>query len=167
MSILVTVGAQVPFERLVDAVDAWAREAGRDDVFAQVGETTSPPKHIAYEPFLTPAQLLARVQAADLIVGHAGMGTIITALQHGKPIIVMPRSSALGEHRNEHQLATAERFAERGAVTYAKDEADLAAWLGRMDSIQAAPKISSSASPELIRAVRDFVADSPVRRRST
>jgi UDP-N-acetylglucosamine transferase subunit ALG13 len=165
MSILVTVGAQVPFERLVDAVDGWAKESGRDDVFAQVGETTAPPKHIAFEPFLTPAQLLERVRLADLIVGHAGMGTIITALQHGKPIIVMPRSCELGEHRNEHQLATATRFAERGAVTYAKDEADLVAWLGRMDSIEAAPKISPSASPELIQAVREFVVASPVRRR--
>lgn len=43
---------------------------------------------------------------ARLIVAHAGMGTIISAMTKGKPIIVFPRIAALGEHRNEHQLAT-------------------------------------------------------------
>lgn len=165
MSILVTVGAQVPFERMVDAVDQWAEAAGRDDVFAQVGETMRPPRHIAYQPFLTPAELLARVQAADVIVGHAGMGTIITALRHGKPIVVLPRRSDLGEHRNDHQLATAARFEERGAVTYARDEGELTGWLDRLGDLEAAPRISNAAAPELLAALRTFVEASPVRRR--
>ena len=32
------------------------------------------------------------------MVGHAGMGTIITALQSAKPLLVLPRIGALGEH---------------------------------------------------------------------
>ena len=34
-----------------------------------------------------------------MIVAHAGMGTIISAMQHQKPIIIFPRIAALGEHR--------------------------------------------------------------------
>ena len=50
------------------------------------------------------------------IVAHAGMGTILTALEIGKPLLVMPRRAALGEHRNDHQLATARRFADLGEL---------------------------------------------------
>ncbi len=59
------------------------------------------------------------MQAATAIVAHAGMGTILTALEMGKPLLVMPRRAALGEHRNDHQLATASRFAELGRVKVA------------------------------------------------
>ena len=54
------------------------------------------------------------------------MGTILTALELGKPLLVMPRRAALGEHRNDHQLATVRRFAELGSVEVALDESELA-----------------------------------------
>ena len=49
------------------------------------------------------------MDAAAAIVAHAGMGTILTALETGKRLLVMPRRAALGEHRNDHQLATVSR----------------------------------------------------------
>ena len=64
--------------------------------------------------------------AADAIVAHAGMGTILTALELGKPLLVLPRRASLGEHRNEHQLATARRFADTGRLAVAFDESELA-----------------------------------------
>ena len=36
--ILVTVGTDLPFDRMVRVVDDWAGETGRRDVFAQIGE---------------------------------------------------------------------------------------------------------------------------------
>ena len=60
-----------------------------------------------------------------MIVAHAGMGTIISAMQHQKPIIIFPRIAALGEHRNEHQMATAKKMKELGYVHVAFNEKEL------------------------------------------
>ena len=69
--------------------------------------------------------------SADAIIGHAGIGTIITALQLAKPLLVMPRQGALRETRNDHQLATARRFCNFPSVHVAQDEHDLQRWLSR------------------------------------
>jgi UDP-N-acetylglucosamine transferase subunit ALG13 len=109
--IFVTVGTQVAFDRLITAVDEWAGAAVGREVFAQIGPTRLRPRHIEYAPFVSPQECTERMLAAKAIVAHAGMGTILTALEMGKPLLVMPRRAALGEHRNDHQLATAHRFA--------------------------------------------------------
>lgn len=44
--------------------------------------------------------------------------------QH-KPIIIFPRIAALGEHRNEHQLATAQKMKELGYVYVANNAEEL------------------------------------------
>ena len=68
-------------------------------------------------------------KSARMIVAHAGMGTIISAMQQEKPIIVFPRIARLGEHRNEHQLATAEKMKELGFVYVANTAEELKALL--------------------------------------
>ena len=163
--ILVTVGGQLPFDRLVRAVDAWARDTGRSDVFAQIGDTSYRPGHVESAPFLDPAAFRARFEAARAVVSHAGMGTVIGALEAGKPILVMPRRFALQEQRNDHQLATAEHLCERPGVIVAMDERELRARLEEIDDIPSAPPISPSASPELLDALRSFVESTPERSR--
>ena len=49
----------------------------------------------------------------------------ISAMTHARPILIMPRQAALGEHRNDHQLATADRLKDRTGVFVAADEAAL------------------------------------------
>ncbi|MEZ6003184.1 MAG: glycosyltransferase [Planctomycetota bacterium] len=93
-----------------------------------------------------------------MAVAHAGMGTILKALEMGKPVLIMPRRASPGEQRNEHQLATAERFERLGIVQVAQDEIDLARRLESLDSVQASKRISDSASPELISHLRAFLA---------
>lgn len=59
---------------------------------------------------------------ADLIVAHAGVDSILTALKYQKPSIVVPRKASLDEHRNEHQLTTAEWGRALPGVIVADDE---------------------------------------------
>ena len=155
--ILVTVGAQMPFDRLVRAVDSWAGAAGRRDVFAQIGTTTLRPRNVEWTSFLTPTEFRARVESASLLVAHAGMGSILTALELGRPILVMPRRGDLLETRNDHQIATARRFAEQGRVSVAMDEHELVGKLNEMRPLVAGAPISRFASPALIRAIRTFI----------
>jgi UDP-N-acetylglucosamine transferase subunit ALG13 len=155
--IFVTVGTQLPFDRLVSAVDRWAGATPGSDVFAQVGPSSVAPEHICYRDFIPPVECRERMLAATAIVAHAGMGTILSALELGKPVLIMPRRATLGEHRNEHQLATARRFAEVGRVAVAYDEAELEAKLGELDRLTAHEPISPFASERLIRTLRDFI----------
>ena len=156
--ILVTVGAQMPFDRLIMAVDRWARMAGRDDVFAQIGEGSYVPKCARSVRHMNPSEFRQRVIEADLVVAHAGMGTILTALELGRPILVMPRRGELMETRNDHQIATATQLAANGRVSVAMDEAELAAKLRQVGEIQGGGQIGPYASPALLHTLRRFIA---------
>jgi UDP-N-acetylglucosamine transferase subunit ALG13 len=155
--IFVTVGTQLPFDRLIAAVDRWAAEHPEHEVFAQIGPTSSIPEHIAHRAFVGPAECRARMVEADAVVAHAGMGTILGALELGKPLLVLPRRAALGEHRNDHQVATAQRFAELGRVSVAFDEQELAGKLDALDGLVVEDRISPYASERLIGALRAFI----------
>jgi UDP-N-acetylglucosamine transferase subunit ALG13 len=155
--IFVTVGEQLPFDRLVRAVDQWARTRGRGDLFAQIGNGEYVPTAMEWTRFLEPDAFRRRLEQARVLVAHAGMGSILTALELEKPILILPRRAALREHRNDHQLATAQRLGQRGLVRVALDEAELERDLDRVDEFQAAPRIARHASAELLQAVREFV----------
>lgn len=155
--IFVTVGTQGPFDRLIQAVDHWAGTHGRSDIFAQIGPSNYRPEHILTQQFIDPAEFRERVELADLVIAHAGMGSIITALELGKQILVMPRRVNLGEHRNDHQVATAKRFAEQGRIEVAYDEHELLDHLDRQRAFEEAKRLGAQASPHLIKAIRTFI----------
>ena len=105
--IFVTVGTQLTFDRLIRAVDAWAEANPGQEVFAQINEGGYQPRHIAFAAHVDPLTFSRRFAEATVVVAHAGMGTIIPALEAGKPLLLLPRLAALGEHRNDHQVGTA------------------------------------------------------------
>jgi UDP-N-acetylglucosamine transferase subunit ALG13 len=155
--IFVTVGTQLHFDRLVKTVDEWAGLRGESGVFAQIGPSGYRPKHIQTKQFVDPTEFRARVEAATVMVAHAGMGSILTALEFGKPIVVMPRRADLGEQRNDHQLATAKRFAEQGRIIVAFNEHELIEKLDSHDSFRQSEGGNASASPNLVAAIRGFI----------
>jgi UDP-N-acetylglucosamine transferase subunit ALG13 len=155
--IFVTVGTQLPFDRLVRATDSWAGAAPGREVFAQIGPSELRPSHIEYAKFMAPAECGERMRSAKAIVAHAGMGTILTALELGKPLLVMPRRAALGEHRNDHQLATARRLVELGRLVVAFDESELHARLDELDDLDSRPVIGRYAAEELVDGLREFI----------
>jgi UDP-N-acetylglucosamine transferase subunit ALG13 len=146
------------FDRLVNTVDDWARSMGRTDVFAQVGPTTNPPRFIPWTSFLAPATFRSRLQESSVLVGHAGMGTILEGLRYAKPVVIMPRRGDLRETRNDHQVATARRFTDRPGISVAFDETQLRACLAHVDSLMGGPAIAQHATPELVVMVREFIS---------
>ena len=159
--ILVAVGTQFPFDRLVETVDKWAAASGAE-VIGQIGPSTYVPAHIKAQAFLPPEEFQALLDKAELVIAHCGMGSILSALSCGKPIIVMPRSAAKGEHRNDHQFATAERFAGRPGVTVASDEAELSHCLERIGAAggrSSFARIPPKAPRELTDRLRDFLCE--------
>lgn len=156
--IFVTVGTQLAFDRLIHGVDDWAADRPGLEVFAQAGPTSLEPRHIDWKQFVSPDECRARMRGARAIVAHAGMGTILSALELGKPLLVMPRRAALGEQRNDHQLATARRFAQHPGVAVAFDQDELAAKLDELDELAVGQPISPYASDGFTAALREFMA---------
>lgn len=155
--IFLTVGTQLPFERLVSAVDDWAGNHPGEKVFMQTGDVSYQPKNADFSAFTAPDQWEALFAEAELVISHAGMGTLLRSLDIGKPLIIMPRLASLGEHRNDHQLATAERFDRFENVRVVRDVSAL------VDALNSPPSHVSATSPDsnlnlskLINALRDF-----------
>lgn len=147
----------MPFDRLVRTVDEWASSRGRDDVFAQIGPSDYCATTIQCTKFLGPEEFKRRYEAASVIVAHAGTGSIIAALQMGKPILIMPRRASLRETRNDHQVATAEQFRRYPSVAVACDEKELIARLDGIADLHGRQAVGPYASLELLEAVRGFI----------
>jgi UDP-N-acetylglucosamine transferase subunit ALG13 len=160
--IFVTVGTQLPFDRLIGAVDEWAGSGSSVPVFAQIGPSRLQPRNIEFAQFIAPAECARRMEEATAVVAHAGMGTILTALELGKPVLVMPRRAALGEHRNDHQLATAHRFSGLGKIEVAFDETDLPSALDDLDCAVAQPRLGAYAPDDFLASLRAFIGGESV-----
>lgn len=156
--IFVTVGTEMHFNRMVQPIDQWAGRNGRSDIFAQVGATDWKPRHIESVPYLDAIESRKRIAAAEVVIAHAGMGTILMARELGRPILVMPRRAEFGEHRNNHQLATARELSAQGFVTAAFDEEQLLAKLDQLEQLPCPARISSYASERLLQRITHFIA---------
>jgi len=155
--IFVTVGTQLSFDRLITAVDKWSVNNPSDKVFAQVGPTDYAPKHIEFADFVAPDVADGLFKQASLIVSHAGMGSILTALKYKKPILIMPRRASLGEHRNDHQLATAKWLGSTPGITVAKDESEIEILLNNRNTLNGGGGISDFASPDLVKRLQEYI----------
>ncbi|MET1755188.1 glycosyltransferase [Novosphingobium sp. RD2P27] len=150
--IFLTVGTQLPFDRLIKAVDSLAPSLDQP-VFAQTGSGAYEPQNMEWRARLEPARFSQLVRDAAVLVSHAGIGTILMARKHGKPVILYPRRAALNEHRSDHQLATTAALGQHPGIYVANTDEELAELLHAR--LQPPPPIV--ASPQLIR-LRDHLA---------
>jgi UDP-N-acetylglucosamine transferase subunit ALG13 len=155
--IFVSVGTQLPFDRLVRTIDEWAQHNPDTEIVAQIGPSTYKAKAITTYGFIGSEDMRSLYARADLIVAHAGMGSILTALEFGKPILIMPRNHLRGEHRNAHQLATASRFRDSPGVYVADDETELLSRLGQIDSMAAPDHLPKKSGGDLMRRLVTFI----------
>lgn len=160
--IFATVGTQLPFDRLLTALDTWAAAHPEVSVKAQTGRTNTRFPHLDCAENLDHAAFNAAFAAARVIVAHAGMGSILSASELGKPILLMPRRAAYGEHRNDHQLDTAAEMAALPNVTVIQQPEDIGPAL---DRILAQPLCaeagSATASAQLIANLQNFIFATP------
>ncbi len=155
--IFVTVGTQKPFDRLIESVDSWAGKHADTRVFAQTGGGKYSPKNIDHASTLSPAQFMEHVDAASIVIAHAGMGTILTCRDKGKRLVILPRRESLGEHRNDHQWATAMHLPKLPGITVVLDENDLHAQLDLGLSLAEPPPGASVVPHDLIAAIASFI----------
>lgn len=122
-NIFCSVGTQAPFDRLVAYLLRWAE--GKDvKLVIQAGESKYVEQHSFIVDSISGDDFARFFDAADVIVSHAGMGNIIRALELSKPIVLIPRLARHGEHVNDHQVDTAERFSGSPLVSVANEYSD-------------------------------------------
>lgn len=130
--IFVTVGATLPFDRLVRSVANIKSRGGLDyEVVIQTGKNGFRPNGIETHETLPYSQMLEMMRTADIVVCHGGAGSMFTALAEGCRVIAAPRSFELGEHYDNHQFETTRALASRGLVSVATTEAEIEAALRR------------------------------------
>jgi UDP-N-acetylglucosamine transferase subunit ALG13 len=151
--IFVTLGTHTqPFPRALALVQPLA---AREEIVVQHGHTAPPSWCVPSRcfDFIDYDRLVTLVQAAEAVVCHGGVGTIMTALGFGKIPIVIPRLARFGEHVDDHQVDIATAFAERGLVVWCENgdlEPALQAACGRA-------ALAFSRAGELRRAVAEAV----------
>jgi len=156
--IFVTVGTQLPFDRLIRGIDEIAPHLNGEKIIAQTCGGQYIAGSIECRSYIPSDEFDAIVKQSRLIVSHAGVGIIITALMLGKPCIVMPRLVSLGEHRSDHQLATAKKMQELGLVNVVYNNRQLRDLL-LYGNILCLHHLGNKASDELIKSIMDFIEE--------
>lgn len=157
--IFASVGSMLPFERLVRAVDEWARDNPAQDVFLQIGETEYEPRHAPFARMVAMTEYRRRLRECDLFVAHVGMGSILQALEDRKQMLMLPRHQEWGEHTTDHQIHTAERFGHLPGLKVVDTVEELHREMGALLQVPLAmgDAISNQASPGLLAGVRNFL----------
>ena len=154
--IFASVGTQLPFprlletlHRLVDTLDV--------DVLAQTIDsayTYTSKGRLRCVMSLSPSDYDTHAASARILIAHAGIGSIITAAKHQKPIILFPRRSHLGEHRNDHQSETIRRFGDEPGIHVATSWQELVTLVS--SELLPRPPLTA-ANSSLVSGIRDFI----------
>jgi len=155
--ILVVTGTQAPFDRLLSIIDKWASKQVKYTVIAQMANSEINFKNMTCFDYLEPDVFNEYFNNADVIIGHAGIGTIITALENEKNLVVFPRLVKYNEHRNDHQLHTAKGFDKLGLINVAYTENELLNYLDNIKSIPIKERIDKKAEQKLLDRLSIFI----------
>ncbi len=119
--IFVTVGTQeFPFDRLLGALDGVDEE-----LVVQGGPSTVRLEGATWFDYLSYPEVRDLASKARVVICHAGVGSVMTAVAEGKRPVVVPRLKRYRETVDDHQLPFARRLAEAGLVMLVEDASRL------------------------------------------
>lgn len=158
--IFVTVGNDFRgFDRLLKRMDEIAPLIP-NEMLMQSGFSGYLPRNTKYFDFVPMDRAIEYIQESELVVSHAGIGTIILCKEYGTPILIFPRRKGYGEHINDHQMEIAKALEERRDetvhVVYREDQLQ-----GRILRIlregRRYSSIENTAKANLIRTIKTFI----------
>ena len=136
------------FDRLIRAMDDLATSLG-EPVVMQIGASSYEPLSARFFRFASSEEVDALVRDARVVVAHCGVGSIISALKHEVPVVVVPRLRRFSEHVDDHQLELARVLGESGRATGLFDVEGLREAIGRAHP----PPVVSDRRRDLINAL--------------
>lgn len=155
--ILVTLGTQdKPFERLIKAVEKQIEEGNiRDEVIVQAGSTIYKSEKMKIVDYIQIDEFDDMIKKADLVITHAGVGSILTALRYNKKVIATARLKMYGEHVNDHQIQILENFSENGYILKLDDVDKLGEMINNSKGFQ--PKKYMSNTDNFVKNVKNEI----------
>ena len=108
---------------------------------------------------LAPDRFQEMLRRSSIIVAHAGMGSIISSMEIGKPIVVLPRRVEYREVTTGHQVDTAAWLIGKPGVFVSEDESTLAMAIDealRFSSVGNG-RIASTAPTRFIERIHRFL----------
>lgn len=167
LRVFVTVGnATVAFDRLLRIVDeAFLLAPVRVEGLCQVGVSTVRPRGLVVEAFLGRREYEAQMRQADVVITHAGIGTLHAARSAGHRPFVLPRRASEGEIVNDHQMEVYAELLGRGLIAAVGAPADLARDMVHHQRLDEVGSVSES-DGEAIRSAltAGTIQTSPFRR---
>lgn len=152
--IFLTLGTQLPFDRLVRTLDEVAPDL-KEEIVGQIGAGSYLPKNFESVQRLDPVTFNNTFLAARVVVAHAGIGTVLSARKFQKPLMVMARRASAREHRNDHQLATAGQLRRIPGVSLFETANELRELLKKADLTP----LSNDMPPALDSLIRQLSAE--------
>lgn len=158
LSTFVSVGnATQKFNRLVEGVLVLADKLSHP-LTIQHGNTQrkDKDKSVIWIDFISMESFSQKIIESEILILHAGAGSLIHAIEAGKIPVVMPRRVKYREHIDDHQLEFAIALEEEEMVVIAMEPEDIESAMYRAIDLQ---KIKNSRTregpPRLLSMVRD------------
>ncbi len=146
LKILVTLGTIKPyrFDRMIEAVQKCLSPG--DEVIWQTGATIRADLEGEVAEQMDAAHFAEAARSCDVVVTHAGVGTILQVLDDGKLPVVFARRAEFGEHVDDHQAQIVERLLNLGLARRGDLELSRRTLLDVADSRVVRPSRESSCS---------------------
>ena len=123
--IFASVGSRFTMDRLLSYLDSILKKSPHLKATAQIGDSQFKSDVLEIIQWTNANEFQEQVKECDILVSHAGMGNVLLAAKYKKPIVIVPRLFALGEHVNDHQVGTAEALSDKSFVFIANNEVEL------------------------------------------
>lgn len=155
--IFVTLGTQdKPFNRLLEAIQKQIDNGNiNEEVVVQAGCTKFTSKDMKMFDLCTIDEFNKYMKDCDLLITHAGVGSIIDGLKNDKKVIGAARLHEYGEHTNNHQLQMLDNFCKSGYILRLDDFEKLGELLEEVKTFK--PKKYVSNSENFISKLRDYI----------
>ena len=142
--ILVTVGTnKAPYEGLFEAMDEYALRTG-EEVLIQRSMSEFRAKHCKDFGFVSDEEMKALYDRADLLVCHAGIGTIVNGLERNIPLVLVPRGVVTSAGEDDQQTVVARRVAQMGRGVTVEDLNDLYAKIEEARTLKMEPYVKDT-----------------------
>jgi UDP-N-acetylglucosamine transferase subunit ALG13 len=106
-----------PFPRLLQDVENLIETLDiKDEVIVQQGNTVYASGLFKSFRSVAMNEFMKYIQNADIVIIHAGSGTLFNAIKSDKKIIAVARLKKYGEHKDDHQLELARKLSEEGYI---------------------------------------------------
>ena len=155
--IFVTLGTNdESFERLLKAIDKEIDKGTiKEKVIVQAGCTKYESKNMEILDLVPRDEFEKLISECNLLITHGGVGSILTGINKGKKVIVVPRLAKYNEHGNDHQLQIVENFSERKYILAVKDLNKLGKTIEKAKTFK--PQKFVSNTHNIINMIEEFI----------